>query len=73
MTKVIAQGSVVGLRMCSCKREPGMFTPSENIIRLGSSLRQLLIQANAYPATRSCGRCCGESHTSRRKSPCSHV
>jgi hypothetical protein len=40
-----------------------MFTPSENIIRLGPSLRQLLIQANTYPAVRSCGRCCGESHT----------
>jgi len=31
-----------------------MFTPSENIIRLGSSLRQLLIQANTYPAVGSC-------------------
>jgi len=40
-----------------------MFTPSESIIRLGLSLRQLLIQANTYPAVRPDGRCCGDSPT----------
>jgi len=40
-----------------------MFAPPNNIIRLGSSVRHSLIQANTYPAVRSwCGRCAGPSH-----------
>jgi len=40
-----------------------MFVRSENIIRLGSRLHELLIQVNSYRAVRSRGRCCSESHT----------
>jgi len=40
-----------------------MFTTSANIIRLGSSVRHLLIQANTNPAVRSSGRCGGDTYT----------
>ncbi len=40
-----------------------MFTPPKKIIRLASSVRHSLMQANPYPAARPCGRCCGGSHT----------
>jgi hypothetical protein len=49
--------------MWNCKKEPGMFTPLMNVIGLGSPVLRSLIQANLYPAARSCGRCGGERHT----------
>jgi hypothetical protein len=50
-----------------------MFTPPKNIIGLGSSVLHSLIQANTYPAARSCWTLLRRQTPLAEETLCSHV